>query len=430
MTGEKSTSHVIFPSIREASRWRNEKKELGSIWTDLSREEKGITHPESLLDPEKRKIFNRNTFPTKNEARALAKTKECQQNKGTWATFKCEKVSAKVNGHTYRSAYILGCKSPDCYLCHSSYATKRARETWGRPSSDPDKTTGAMRFLNAGNGISWWYFVGTFPKNLHAHITADRIKMVRDFFWRSFRRWALERAGLWSQDYGHEVDMGCMEVMHPEGEKAGKDGKKNFHPHLNFIIPAVAVGTYRNKNGVRFEGKKLKVYFEKPELLELCELWRKAVVLTFGLENVLVQWRTYEKQNGEKVHYEGGITEPNIAVFHSSYRGKISPSLTEKEAIREQKHCLKYNFRSFPGWPAWTRRINRYGFLASRRISKFREYWELWDSVDYSEPVSCPCGAEIDIQTVDDRDLTNEERKEAFRDVDIFNGLYFEPGGL
>ncbi len=436
-----STGKIRFDSMREVSAWarRTGGAALSSLWTGLDFPRNPPPTPKPL-SPAATRLRNRKTRPTKNSDIVEWKTQRCIEEKGCWATFKCEEVAEETKGHSWRRRYILGCKSPDCEPCQGAYATKRAREAWGRPDADPEGTTGAMRFLNAANKVVWWYIVCPLPRQLRPFVTQDRIKILRDSFWRQFQSWAMARQGLENQD----LQMGAFEVMHPEGDKE-EDGEKQFHPHLNFIVPAMAFGTYKAPDGMKYEGKRLKHLLFKRELEELRTMWKNAIYAAFGLHECVLA-RECEFCAELDNDYKRGVEIPEKAVIYISYRGKPGPTYdadtgaiwnkSMNQALREQKHCLKYNFRSFPGWSAWTRRIIRYGYLASRKIGQFRAAWEEWEPEPYSEPLSCKCGGSIEVETDDPlaevycQDATGPQLLEEVRDLWSFHpGSLPDPGG-
>lgn len=365
-----STGKIRFDTIREASDWlrRNGNSALGSIRTVLSKPATEGRKPKAATTAAKRAL-NRNSLPLKNDDLVAEKTTRCETEKGCWGTFKCADFPGE-EGHTNRTQWILGCKSPNCTLCRRAYSTKRARECWGR-GGDPEKSKGAMRYLNAENKVSYWYIVLTFPLSCRPKITQETVKTCRDAFWKAFQEFAMNRQGLEGQD----LHMGSMHVMHPVGDKEDGEGEKVFHPHLNFIIPGIAFGEYKAPDGMVYAQKRLKMWLFKRELDELRKIWKGILQKTFD-----VRIRT-------------------DVTLDVSHRGLYRQDLTR--AIREQKHCLKYNFRSFPGWPQWTRRITNYGYLATRKIGKFRHIWEMWEPTDYKEPLHCECGAPIEVETED-----------------------------
>lgn len=430
---------IRFSNVRELSKWRRgpapsppAEGGLCSLWTGLDFRPKEKPVDKVDLSRKDREILNRQTVPSRNRALIQQKTDICQEEKGSWATFKCEKVETETEGHTWRRRYLFGCKSPNCHLCQSAYATKRAREAWGRPDQEADATSGAMQFLNAANNVVWWYVVCTIPRQLRSQVNQERIKSLRNTFWRDFQAWALDRQRLQGGNYPRQdLQMGAFHVLHPVGDREDEheDGeteedRSGFHPHLNFIIPCMAFGSYMAPNGLQYDGKRLKHLLRRYELKELRKLWKNALHSAFGLEQCVLRRECdicrdggdfakdfCNEQTGIEIDEKGADGKPKEANIHISYRGKIGRTYDadtstefnkdEREALREQKHCLKYNFRSFPGWPPWTRRITRYGYLASRKIGKYRAIWEEWEPIPYSEPVSCKCGAEIELETDD-----------------------------
>jgi len=405
-----STGKIRFDSMREVSSWarRTGGAALGSIWTGLEFPKPEPPTPKPLSSADRR-ILNRKTLPTPDMELVARKTDRCEEEKGCWATFKCAEYADQTDGHAYRRAYILGCKSPNCALCRRAYATKRAREAWGRPAADPEANTGALRFLSAENKVGWWYIVCTLPRHLRPFVTQDRIKALRDSFWRQFHSFALNRQGLDGQD----LHLGALEVMHPVGDKDNGEGEKVFHPHLNFIIPAIAFGTYNAPDGLTYAYKRLRLWMLTRELAEIRAIWKRTLVAVFGQEI------------------------PTDVVVNLNYRGTVHGEKTLERALREQKHCLKYNFRSFPGWPSWTRRITRYGYLASRKIGEFRSTWEEWEAAPYSEPAECEgCGGSIEIETDDplaevySQNAKGTQLLEEVRDLWSFHpGSLPDPGG-
>ena len=407
---------IRFNSMREISAWtrRTGGSLLGSIRTVL----KEPPHPREKSKPTKtaaRRALNRKALPMHNADEVARKTAICEAEKGCWATIKCTTIETPQEGHVWRTSWAMGCKSPNCALCRRAYATKRAREAWGR---DGENEKGAYRFLNAANKIPWWQIVLTYPRYLRPKCTQESVKQLRDLFWKQFQEFAFNRQGLDDQD----LTMGCSEVMHPVGDKKkkviGEDGKEYwegegeevFHPHLNFIIPAVAFGgrrkvkgedgkeywkqgSYKAPDGLTYNKKRLRVWMHKRELEEIRGMWKRALEKVYNTE------------------IDGNV------VIDVKNRGVVTRKLDLEKALRKQKHCLKYNFRSFPGWPAWTRRITNYGYLAPRKIGNFREEWESWEPEDYREHQVCPCGEELEFET-------DDIRSEDMPSDPVFDGIF------
>lgn len=217
--------------------------------------------------------------------------------------------------HTVRATTIDGCRKADCSGCVRSYGSRRAKKQWSA-------WAGAL----SAWGFELSYFVFPLPAEIREQADARvlgrmRRRIVDGLFSEIRRANALPD---WYQ-------LGALEVTHPAGDR----DPDAWTPHFNLIVPSVAF----QQDPVNPAPVRLKTWWTRPRLARLRALW-KAIIL---------------EETGHEIPGDADV-------FHE-YRREIPA----------QKHVLRYNLRSFPGWPAWTRAARTFGFLSKRSVGEWRD---------------------------------------------------------
>lgn len=280
--------------------------------------------------------------PTQDVAEVQRVTYECADPNGRykarWKMNDCPSRrpygSFSQDGHTVKKVWHRGCRRPHCKYCRSGYGSKRAKRMWKKK-------------FNYLSKYGWWYFCFPLPEYYRDWAVREKIKHLRDLVRIRLMRYIREKRAL----LGHDLELGMIECMHPEGDKDPGVWK----PHFNFVVPAVAFGEWREpKTGTPYAYKELKLWWKKEDLADLRQLWADAIGDVFGIR-------------------------PPVSDVFVEYRTKP----------QQQRHLLKYVLRSFPGWPQWSRRVYSYGYLADRQIGKFRALWEIGEPEPYSSKPEC-----------------------------------------